>query len=205
MGKIKEISYQYLWNLGDYQNRQIRLVAVVNEGENEDEVLMRLYHKCHRINAILQKQIELVNAVLQARSAVQHSEKELQKWKREFSDLEAELIKFAGSVEEITDELTQLERKRTVLCSRERVEELKTLILEKQAVIDARQEVLSEVVMKLSKIRKLAKSGQFHMYKPSEYKIPTIAVDRYHSPEAYDFEDEHFYDPGEDEEFLDEF
>lgn len=202
MGRITDMSYEYVFKTGDYQNRKIRFSAVVNEGENPDKVLMGLYHKIHRINAIMQKQIELVYAVAGAREDLRNQIKHTKALETEQSQLTADLIKFADSLDTFEDELAQIERKRTVLCTRDRVEDLKEEIAAELLVCNKYEQVLTDLTVKLSLIRKLALDGDFNQYRPSMFKFEAPKRMTRGLEDAFDFEDPDFFDD-QDEDFGD--
>jgi|WetSurMetagenome_2_1015567.scaffolds.fasta_scaffold68450_2 hypothetical protein len=54
--KIKQVEYSKTFNIGNYESLRIGLVAEVEQGENEREVLQRLNERVHALRDTLSSQ-----------------------------------------------------------------------------------------------------------------------------------------------------
>ncbi len=177
----------------------------VNEGEDPDRVLLQVYHKAHRINAVLQRQIELVRGVERVRADLVREMDRLDGYNTEFKRLEKDLIDFADTVTSTGDELKDLERKRTVLCARERVEDLRTDITAQEKQVDEAKKRLTESVLLLSKLRKLGKEGNFNEFRLSDYPVPKDRRSISHEEIPYDWEADIDYWDGSEDDFHNDY
>ena len=90
--RIKEVIYHRLFNLENYQNEKIGFVAEVEEGEDENQVMAKLFFKVAQIELAFAKFRALKDGLNFIRAQIKDLKKEL-KWDFEqLYRLEAERI-----------------------------------------------------------------------------------------------------------------
>jgi len=91
---VKEVSYQRLFTLGNYNNEKIGIIATIGEGENPDKVIGQLCLKVFSIEEVLETYRDMVaevfhceEQVVRHQSLVETTENKIVKMKVDLAEL----------------------------------------------------------------------------------------------------------------------
>jgi len=154
---VKEVSYQRLFTIGNYNNEKIGLIATIPEGENPDKVIGQLCLKVFSLEEVLNTYRDMVTEVWHCKEQIQrhgdlvdNTESQIAKMKVDLAELDKAL-----------KEQREIDERLRHACSRQSYKSLKQSLENYKKDLEAWKSRLKKAIMNQTILQDRINEGNF--------------------------------------------
>ena len=156
--RIKEVQYQRLFTLGNYNNERIGFVAEVNENEDANKVLGELFFKVLDVEDCLETYRFLLRRIININEQIEHTERDIARTQSRIAELKV-------TIDELVEKIKKgdYDARLRHACEPESLKTLNERLEDYKNLLEKQNRERKELQQKLNELAERIKNGNFSL------------------------------------------